>query len=120
MQQLEKKLMLIIFLEFLWDWKKKGTGYVVGNLREKQELIIKGKAYLQPITIKGHSSITIDRYRQFFTQPIVIRKRYDNLLKNCKYFGKYLLNDEHKKQLRDLYPGFVFNELARFARFPSS
>ena len=100
--------------------KKKGTGYVVGNLREKQELIIKGKAYLQPITIKGHSSITIDRYRQFFTQPIVIRKRYDNLLKNCKYFGKYLLNDEHKKQLRDLYPGFVFNELARFARFPSS
>ena len=75
---------------------------------------------MQPITIKGHSIITIDSYKQFFTPPIIIRKSYDNLLKNCKYFGKYLLNDEDKKQLRYLYHGFVFNELVRFARFPSS
>ena len=109
--------------DFFWNFyetEKKGTGYVVGNLREKQELIIKGKAYLQPITIKGHSIVTIDRYRQFFIRPIIIRKSYDNLLKNWKHLGKYLLNDEVKKQRRDLYPGFVFNELARFARFLSS
>ena len=89
-------------------------------MSKKEQLIITGKAYLQPITIKGYSIITIDRHKQVFTLPIIIRKSYDNLLKKNKYLGRYLLNDEDKKQLRALYPDFVFSELVIFARFPSS
>lgn len=35
--------------DFFWNFNevgKKGTGYVVGNLKEKQKLIIKDKEYL--------------------------------------------------------------------------
>ena len=104
---------------FYWNFyeiEKKGTGFAVGNLTKKQNLIRQGKAYLQPITIKGHKIATIDRYKTFFRPPTLIRKRYDNILKNCHYIRRYILRDNDKKELNTLYPGFVFNELAAFSR----
>ena len=32
----------------------------------------------------------------------------------CRYLGKNKLTDDNKKQIRSSYPGFVFNELAKF------
>ena len=44
--------------------KKKGTGFAVGNLTEKINLIRQGKAYLQPVTIKGQIlQLLIERKR---------------------------------------------------------
>ena len=85
-------------------------------MTEKQNLIRQGKAYLQPITIKGHKNATTDIQKTFFTLPTMIRKRYDNILKNCHYIRIYILSDNDKTELNALYLGFVFNELAAFAR----
>ena len=85
-------------------------------MTEKQNLIKQGKAYLQPITIKGHKFATIDRHTTFFTLPTIIRKRYDKFRENCHYFRRYILSDNNKKELNTLYPGFVFNDLAAFSR----
>ena len=38
--------MLMIFFQNFDEVEKKETGYVVGNLKEKQKLIIKDKEYL--------------------------------------------------------------------------
>ena len=48
------------YWNFFCDIEKKGTGFAVGNLTEKQNLIKQGKAYLHPITIKGHKFANID------------------------------------------------------------
>ena len=85
-------------------------------MTEKQNLIKQGKAYLQPITIKGHKFATIDRHTTFFTLPTIIRKRYDKFRENCHYIRRYILSDDDKKELNTLYPGFVFNDLAAFSR----
>ena len=76
----------------------------------KKKLIVAGKAYLQPITIKGHKIATIDRNKAFFAPPREIRRQWDSILKNSFFMQKYLLNDNDKKQLNALYPGFVFNQ----------
>ena len=47
---------------------------------------------------------------------MIIRKRYDNILENCRYSRRYILCYNDKKELNTLYPGFVFNELAAFSR----
>ena len=89
MQELEKQsLILRVFIGIFFEIEKKGTCFAVGNLTEKLDLIKQGKAYLQPITIKGHKErkyTTIDRHTTFFMPTTVIRKRYDNILKNCNY-----------------------------------
>ena len=77
---------------------------------------MKGKEYLQPITIKSHDRTTNDRNIMFYTPPTVIRRIGNGILSCCKCLGKYLLSDDNKKQLKALYPGFVFNELAKFVR----
>ena len=82
---------------------------------EKQNLVRQGKAYLQPITIKGNKIATIDRTKMFFTPPTMIRERYDNILQNCHYIRRYILSHNDKK-LNTLYPDFVFNELVPFVR----
>ena len=47
MQQLEKQsLILRVFIGIFMKLKKKGTGFAVGNLTEKINLIRQGKAYL--------------------------------------------------------------------------
>ena len=85
----------------------------------EKKLIIKDKEYLQSITIKGHKIATIDRHKVFYTPPNIIRRRWGNILRFCRYLGKYILSDDDKKQLRALYPGFGFNELAEFVRLIS-
>ena len=47
---------------------------------------------------------------------MIIRKRYNNILKHCHYIRRHILSDNDKKELNTLYPGFVFNELAAFTR----
>ena len=107
---------------FYWNFfeiEKKGTCFAVGNLTEKLDLIKQGKAYLQPITIKGHKEhkyTTIDRHTTFFMPTTVIRKRYDNILKNCNYIKRHILSDNDETELNTLYLGFVFNELAAFSK----
>ena len=81
---------------------------------------MKGKEYLQPITIKSHDRTTNDRNIMFYTPPTVIRRIGNGILSCCKCLGKYLLSDDNKKQLKALYPGFVFNKLAKFVRLGSS
>ena len=65
MQQLEKQsLILRVFIGIFMKLKKKGTGFAVGNLTEKINLIRQGKAYLQPVTIKGQIlQLLIERKR---------------------------------------------------------
>ena len=69
--------------EFFWEFyqgQEKGTGYVFGNVNEKNELIKKRKGYLRLITLhvdnpKVHSFIVrIDKYKPFFAPPQIIRK----------------------------------------------
>ena len=86
----------------------------------KKKLIVAGKAYLQPITIKGHKIATIDRNKAFFAPPREIRRQWDSILKNSFFMQKYLLNDNDKKQLNALYPGFVFNQLAMYFRLQNT
>ena len=47
---------------------------------------------------------------------MIIRKRYNNILKHCHYIRRHILSDNDKKELNTLYPGFVFNELVAFTR----
>ena len=63
----------------------------------KFRLILKGKEYLQPITIKAHNRVTINWHIIFFTPPIVIRRTDSNILSPCRYLVKYLLTDDDKK-----------------------
>lgn len=117
-QQEKQNLILKHFYGIFMKLKKKDLAMQLEIWSEKK-LIIKDKEYLQSITIKGHKIATIDRHKVFYTPPNIIRRRWGNILRFCRYLGKYILSDDDKKQLRALYPGFGFNELAEFVRLIS-
>lgn len=117
-QQEKQNLILKHFYGIFMKLKKKDLAMQLEIWSEKK-LIIKDKEYLQSIKIKGHKIATIDRHKVFYTPPNIIRRRWGNILRFCRYLGKYILSDDDKKQLRALYPGFGFNELAEFVRLIS-
>ena len=77
--QLKQKphLTLVIFFWTFMKFKKKGTGYVMGTLREWQKLVPKGEGHLMSFvlhkTTSGIIKVGITRNTIFFTPPIKLR-----------------------------------------------
>ena len=59
------------------NFKKKGTGYVMGTLLEWQKLLPKGEGHLMPFILRKTTSGTIEvgitRNTIFFTSPVKLR-----------------------------------------------
>ena len=79
MQRKQKPhLTLVIFFFFdFYEVQKKGTGYVMGTLREWQKLVPKGEGHLMSFvlhkTTSGIIKVGITRNTIFFTPPIKLR-----------------------------------------------
>ena len=96
-----------------YEVQKRGTGYVMGTLREWQKLVPKGEGQLMPFilckTTSGIIEVGITRNTIFFTPPIKLRLSWPRtgILKNCKYLRDYELTEADTKELQAIYPGFV-------------
>ena len=112
------------FLGDFYEVQKKGTGYVMGTLREWQKLVPKGDGHLMPFilrkTTSGIIEVRITRNTIFFTPPIALRLSYPRtgILKNCKYLRDFNLTEADTKELQAIYPGFCFTYLSMFVRLP--
>ena len=103
---------------------KKGTGYVMGTLEEWKKITIKGLGYLMPFIVRRASTSRIDvgitRNKIFLTAPTALRVTHPltGILKNCRYLGDFLLDEEDTKKLQEIYPGFCFTQLSNWVRLP--
>ena len=103
--------------------QKKGTGYVMGTLVERRKLVPKGESHLMPFIVRrtsmGRIDVGITRNIIFLTLPRELgTQTKEDILKNCKSLGRFVLNEADTKQLKAMYPGFCFTFLEKFVRPP--
>ena len=76
--------------------EKKGSGFVVGTIKERKKLNLQNRGYLISF-IQMHDNVSIVRNDEFFVSPTAIRKNWSSILANCSYKGRYILTDDNKK-----------------------
>ena len=62
------------FFTQFYGIEKKGTGFVVGTLEERQKLNSENRGYLMPF-IPMNDNVSIARNKEFYGMPIGIKKR---------------------------------------------
>ena len=96
----------------------------MGTLEEWKKITIKGLGYLMPFIVRrtstGRIDIGITRNKIFLTAPTALRVTHPltGILKNCRYLGDFLLDEEDTKKLQEIYPGFCFTRLSNWVRLP--
>ena len=96
----------------------------MGTLEEWKKITIKGLGYLMPFIVRrtstGRIDIGITRNKIFLTAPTALRVTHPltGILKNCRYLGDFLLDEENTKKLQEIYPGFCFTRLSNWVRLP--
>ena len=112
-----------ISLDF-YEVQKKGTGYVMGTLEKWIKLVLKGLGSLMPFIVRrtktGRIDVGITRNIIFLTPPTDLRVTHPltGILKNCRYLGDFILDEEDTKKLQKIYLGFCFTRLSKWVRLP--
>ena len=96
--------------------RKLGSGYEVGNIKERKKLNSQRKGFLMLIVQLMLNSVSISRNEHFYTPPYLTRGMNFGITKNCQYLGVRQLNDDDLNQLRNIYPGFCYSKLDKWVR----
>ena len=119
--QQKRHLTLAIFGEIFMKFKKRAhVGYVMRTFTEWRKLVPKRQGNLIPLLpSRGRIDVSITRNKIFLTPPRELRTQTkEDILKNCKYLGRFELTEANTKQLQEMYPGFRFTFLEKFVRLP--
>ena len=115
----KKPFNVSIFGGDFYEVQKQGTGYVTETWEEWRKLVLKGLGYLIPFIVRrtktGRIDVSITRNKIFLTAPT---HPLAGILKNCRYLGDFVLDEEDIKKLPEIYPGFCFTRLSKWVRLP--
>ena len=120
----KKPFNVSIFWGDFYEVQKKGTGYVMATLEEWRKLVLKELGHLIPFIVRrtktGRIDVGITRNKIFLTAPTALRVTHPltGILKNCRYLGDFVLDEEDTKKLPEIYPGFCFTRLSKCVRLP--
>ena len=95
----------------------------MGTLDELRKLVPKEEGHLVPFIVRRTSSgridVSITRNAIFLTPPRDLRiHTKEDILKNCRYLGRFVLTAADTEQIQAMYPGFCFTFLEKFICLP--
>ena len=96
----------------------------MGILEEWRKLVLKGLGYLMPFIVRrtqtGPIDVGITRNKLLLTAPTTLRVTglFTGILKNCRYLGDIILDEENTKKLQEIYSDFCFNWSSKWVSLP--